>query len=205
MLFLFITIVLADSCSDHTRYYDEIKLGNQDYYYFDPRTHHPYSLDKASRDTYRKMIKEQIKCIGKWCVDGEWKCSGNNDCYHVEHIIPTANNIKEIANCSADILGNLIMSYGAWNVALSNRYYGEKVKIYDSDIVQAAYQSIYEACHGTQARYYPDSLCLPADNFISYLPFVIIVFVIAIIIAIAGYLIHKYQTKDEDIIIKTIL
>lgn len=204
VLLLLTNVVLAENCSDRTKYYEESELNNADYYYFDPRTYSFDALDKIDRDGFRKMTKATIKCTGIWCVDGEWKCNnGNSNCYHVEHIIPTANNIKEIANCSTDILGNLIMSYGAWNQALSNKYYGEKVKIYGEKIVHSAYQSVYRACHGQQAKYYPDTLCLPADNFMNYLPFLIGLLIISIIITVTCFLLSKYYEKDDIIALTT--
>lgn len=196
ILFL-INVVFGADCNDRTAYYNNAKLNNKDYYYYDDRTHFSSSLEKYDRAAYRNMIKSKISCTGKWCINNEWKCSENNDCYHVEHIIPTANNIKEIGGCSADILGNLIMSYGSWNVALSNSYYGEKVKIYGEKIVREAYQSVYRACHGKQAEYYPDELCLPPNNISNYIPFLIGLFIALIVIMVFGIIYNKYQNNND--------
>ena len=198
LILTIINVVFGAGCNDRTKYYDETKLSNKDWYYFDDRTHYSSSLEKYDRATFRTMIKSKISCTGKWCLNGEWKCGSSTECYHVEHIIPTANNIKELTGCSADILGNFIMSYGSWNVALSNGYYGGKVKIYGEKIVRGAYQSIYRACHGKQAEYYPTELCLPPDNFSNYIPFLIGLLVVLVVILVFGFLYNKYQ-NDNDV------
>ena len=127
-----------------------------------------------NNDVFRQYTRNNIKCLGKWCIDKQWKCNfgDSKNCYNVEHIIPKANSIEEIKNCSLDIQGNLIMAYGAWNQALSNRYYGEKNIIYSSDIVRSAYKSVYLACHKSEPNYYPLELCLLEEEILYIYSFV---------------------------------
>lgn len=168
MLFLILfQMIYADngnSCSDRTTIYYPALINNNNYFYCDYRTYLG-GTDAMSPQSYRDLIKNTISCTGIWCINNEWKCnqSDSKKCYNVEHIIPKANNIKEIIGCSTDIKGNYIMSYGAWNQALSNSYYGEKYIIY-GNIVKFAYRSIYFSCHKKEPEAYPEELCLYKIN-----------------------------------------
>lgn len=190
--FLFIIYIACNICSGRTTY-DEKKLTNANFYYFDPTTYFAASLLNINKDVYRTMIKSKIKCTGYWCIDHEWKCGTNNDCYHVEHIIPTANKIPDIANCSTDILGNLVMSYGG-----DNRHFGEKIKIYGSKMVQTAYESIYQACYKHKPSSYPKELCLSAD--FDYMGLFLTTFTTVLFIIITIYFNSKYRTSDSFIV-----
>jgi len=162
LILILINIVTCDDiCNERTYIYQNKGYENLDYYYFDPNTY-TESIIPMTNDVFRQYIINNIKCLGKWCIDKQWKCNfgDSKNCYNVEHIIPKANSIQEIKSCSLDVQGNLIMAYGAWNQALSNRYYGEKNIIYGSDIARSAYKSVYLSCHGFEPNYYPPELCL---------------------------------------------
>src|SRR5258708_5759775 len=120
----------ATPCGLRTNVYcDHDSDSNDNYWYFDPRTFDKGSILAIGGDEFRKLINNNIICTGSWCPRApRWDCNlrGNADCYHVEHIIPTANNISELSGCSVDIRGNLVMAYGRWNSALGNRFLGEK-------------------------------------------------------------------------------
>jgi hypothetical protein len=198
--------VVCESCDDKTTVYlSRFKTGsgNQNYFYFDPDTYN-YSLETTTNEKFRRLMKNNVKCTGKWCVDGEWKCKlGNNrDCYNVEHIIPQANQITDIQGCSLDIVGNLVMAYGAWNQELSNSYYGEKVIVYGSTIVKSAYISIYKACHKINPSIFPAELCLSSYNYTKYLVFILLFFgfvVVGIIAWVTRPCNRKEIERDDEL------
>jgi hypothetical protein len=100
---------------------------------------------------YRQHLRESMKCNGKWCVDGDWKCRRGNsrDCYNVEHIIDkNGPEFKDYPECK-NVPGNYIMAHGEWNQelgTLTKRHYStslaEKTRVYGSDIVNNAKNSI---------------------------------------------------------------
>lgn len=201
-ILLVIYTVTANDCNQRTQIYNEHGNDNTNYYYFDPNT---YTESTKSIDNveYRKMIQKTVKCTGKWCINDQWKCNGtdNQNCYNVEHIIPAANNIKEISGCLVNIQGNLIMAYGKWNQQLSNEYYGEKALIYGNDIVKSAYTSIYRKCQGTPVNSHveiPGELCLYTSPFASanipQIIFLALFFIIVIIVVV--YVVVKRRREN---------
>jgi hypothetical protein len=116
---------------------------NKDYQYFDPRTYggdiHSNPCEEMKQTSkYRKYVNDHIKCIGKWCIDGLFKCpSGgyNIDCYVVEHIIDRQFKGKNIT-------GNYIMAWGKWNNNISHlteeATYTEKLSKYGKRIMDLA-------------------------------------------------------------------
>jgi hypothetical protein len=156
---LFTTFATSqDYCGKHTKVYN--KRGgpdNSNNYYFNPDTFakgEDVCKVLNSQKVYRtSIIEKEITCIGDWCNSlgiNNWGCKETIDksaCYHVEHIIPKTNFIKEIENCNTSIVGNYIMSYGKWNNELSNNFYDEKRIVYGSDIFYQAYKNIYYCCH----------------------------------------------------------
>lgn len=205
-----LTLVFVKSCicqcDERTRIYNDHGRSNDNYWYFDPRTFTKSTLHAVTKITpqqYKTLINKDVPCVGQWCVDSAWKCNvgDSQSCYNVEHIIPKGNTIKEIGGCSTDILGNFIMSYGAWNQALSNKYYGEKVEIYGSEIVKSAYISIYKSCFNITPLVIPNELC--SSNFISPIAYIfsliggsIIVFAIGCIIV--RCIVPTYFYKDDN-------
>lgn len=198
---LFVLILhISCQCNIRTSIYNSHGKSNDNYWYFDPQTYIK-TIDIISVSKYRELIKGSILCTGQWCINKEWKCnlSNSRDCYNVEHIIPTANKIKEIANCSTDILGNLIMSYGAWIEQSSNGYYGEKAIIYGNRIVESAYRSVYQACHNKEPNYIPDELCIPSSSGF-YLTIFFIAVTLAVLSCVGVYTLwqrHKDERKYE--------
>lgn len=163
LLLIIILSVNANPCDERTSYYISGWNVNKNYHYFDPTTYFRSNQPMTVQD-YKNKIS-LTPCTGEWCNygnNGKWGCNkgDSKNCYNVEHIIPKANSLKELKGCSLDIEGNLVMSYGAWNQALKNEYYGEKTAIYGNTLMKAAYQSVYEACHKVQSLSYPDALCL---------------------------------------------
>lgn len=189
---LCINVVIAD-CYDRTKLYGNT---NYNYYYFDPRTYNE-SAELIDPRTYKNRLT--VACIGQWCVDGQWKCKygDTQNCYHVEHIIPKNNNIQEIQGCDTNVVGNLIMSYGAWNQLLSDGYYGEKVEIYGDKIVKSAYKSILKAC-SRNTFIYPPILCLSNILWL-YAIGIISIFIIMLITALIAYARSKEQEIEMNI------
>lgn len=81
-----------------------------------------------------------IKCTGKWCVDGDFKCilGDNRNCYHMEHIY--AKSGKKFDNYQTESLANVVFAAGIWNMqlnGLSRRHFpaelAEKTKIYGAN------------------------------------------------------------------------
>src|ERR1700722_20547493 len=50
-------------------------------------------VKENARNTYINILKKNgIKCSGKWCIDGEYKClNDNRTCYEIEHIVDKNN------------------------------------------------------------------------------------------------------------------
>jgi hypothetical protein len=132
----------------HSQFYtDNIQFGNIGYNFFDPTT---FGMDVYedpctkinSNSEFRTNINNKIVCVGQWCSnDSMFKCEkkNTNNCYHVEHIIDTNGGEFKNAECK-QIVGNLVMSYGMWNVQLgsqaSKNYtnnINEKIEIYGSN------------------------------------------------------------------------
>jgi hypothetical protein len=189
-------VINADeSCEKRTVIYDSYGKSNTNNFYFDIRTYTESTVSMTAQ-SYKDKIKASIPCNGQWCVDNQWKCNKTNQCYNVEHAIPKANDILEIYGCPVDIEGNLIMAYGAWNQALSNRYYGEKLEIYGSTIFKSAYRSIYKACYLKDPISYPEELCLSNDIGL-HITIVLLVISLAIII-IGLFLLLRYKKESTE-------
>lgn len=194
LLLLLFSFVYANNCNERTSYYNGILIGDFDYYYYDHNTY-TENIKSMSIEEYKLHIISTVPCTGKWCVNGKWPCKygDSKNCYNVEHIIPTMNNIKALIGCSLNIQGNMIKAYGAWNQALSNEYFGEKAIIYGS-IFKSAYKSVYTACHNQSPTYYPEELCLPIFNIFNAMIVILLIIFIIIIVAIIIY--KKYNFEN---------
>lgn len=159
LLFLLMIVVQTK----HTSYYNEWKAGNFNHDdFFQRNTYLPFSnidpcMEINSREDYINLLKQlNIKCEGKWCINGEWKCKYHNsrDCYNREHIIDLKNSEVEFdATYDKDIAGNFIMAYGAWNQEIGrikdwNSIKAEKSEIY-GQIFNMAYNNVKQ-CHDKQ-------------------------------------------------------
>lgn len=194
MLFILFSIVYAN-CNDRTKLFGKT---NDNYYYFDPRTY-TESSEYITPRQYRASLT--VPCTGQWCIDNQWKCNfgDSSHCYNIEHIIPQANDIEEIKGCSTDVVGNMVMAYGGWNQALSNKYYGEKVAIYGSTMVKSAFYSILTACYTNTSFFsYPKVLCLNNTLWIYNIAGLIIIFIIIILVSYVVYKKHQEQENAED-------
>ncbi len=159
LICLFVYLTYGDNCSNRTNTYKSHGTSNDKYWYYDPRSY-TQSILPTNTSYYRTWIQNTVSCIGEWCVQNRWMCLRNNShCYHVEHIIPRRHNIREIAECSVDVLGNYIMANGIWNRELSNKFLGEKAEIY-GDIFKYAYVSVYKACFDIYPIKLPVELCI---------------------------------------------
>lgn len=197
LLLIIICVVYANDCSERTSYFRNGFFVNKNYHYYDPTTY-TSSTNPMNVQDYKNYIKEK-PCTGEWCVENKWGCNKNDNknCYNVEHIIPKSNNISELKGCNVDVQGNLIMSYGAWNQAMRNAYYGEKVNIYGVEIMMAAYRSVYEVCHKTIPVAYPIQLCLVQSTAINYV--IIILFIMCLSVAfLVVYIIYLKTYKVND-------
>jgi len=164
-----------DDCTSRTKIFDAKGNNNTNNYYFAANTFSANSLLSINRVQFRSKIISRMKCIGQWCdktgTNAGWRCINNtNECYHVEHIIPTANNIESLVGCcgnnnGCDIEGNLIMSYGKWNMQLGNSFIGEKYIVY-GDILKKAYNAVYLKCKGSKyhSTQYPGDLCIITNH-----------------------------------------
>lgn len=139
------------------------KQSNDNYYFYDERTFgiNIYS-DPCTKindnNVFRKYIKNNIKCVGQWCINNDWICSDtkkgvkkSNNCYHVEHIIdisgPEYRDNPDIKNIAA----NMVMAWGRWNSALGglakNNYQisqNEKEIVYGKNIIELVKKKILE-------------------------------------------------------------
>jgi len=117
----------------------------------------------------------------------------------MEHIIPKGNIIPELNGCplsSYNIRGNLVMSYGRWNVQLSNGYLGEKSLIYGDSMMTQAYQTVWNACKGTPGAI-PYDLCLVNSNF-GIIAGCVMILMIGISVMIIVYVIRNRKQPEQD-------
>lgn len=204
LIFVFVFSIKGDSCNKRTSYYNAAMMPNYNYYYFDPTTYFE-SSNSMTVDDYKNTIKSVVQCTGEWCVNKKWGCKvgDSRNCYNVEHMIPKANSLHQIKGCSLDIRGNYIMSYGAWNQALGNDYYGEKTFIYGVDKMKSAYRSVYLSCHGKEPLEYPEELCLPNNEGVQVKYDAIIIigcFMSLFMVGMIAIFYHKFcKKKDKDV------
>lgn len=113
---------------------------------------------KINNQQFIKLINNNIKCDGKWCIRGQFgQCGqGGQKCYQVEHIFDQRG--CEYSVDEANILSNLVMAYGSWNQAVSHSRVGscsnalhEKSFVYGKNIVTKIRQQI-ESCKIKQKR-----------------------------------------------------
>ncbi len=171
LLFLF---AYAENCSLRTSVYRVHGASNANWWYFVPNTYGGrlaspcINISDSNNDGYRAAVKAKYPmCVGRWCqyedpsLSGSgpvWSClpRGSLECYQAEHIIPKVNSIPELAGCSPNIYGNLVMAYGRWNNALGNKYFSEKDEIY-GQLFTGAYREVYKCCKG----HYPSTVPVP--------------------------------------------
>jgi hypothetical protein len=117
--------------SDNSRhlFYDERSFGIK----LPKSTHMDIRKTRTSFLNYLKRFN--IKCTGKYCIDGEYKCT-KPDCYHVEHIIDMNGPEFGRGNKCKDIIANKVMTYSRWNQALGGSRYENS--IYEKEIVYGA-------------------------------------------------------------------
>jgi hypothetical protein len=122
-------ITKNDRCSQHTEIYKSYNKDELKTLYLE-KTYLPLNnlIDTCKRylQIHRnKYIKEleiyNIKCYGKWCIDGQYKCNNNKACWQVEHIIDTNNSPFNSEYYDLNIYGNIIMAYGKWNNQIGNK------------------------------------------------------------------------------------
>lgn len=127
----------------HTNLFDKTFFLNETFF-----TDPSIICTPVTRQSYIQLLQDyNISCSGDWCIDGQFKClSNNNNCYHVEHIIDTTCSIKEFEYMDKNILGNVIMAYGLWNIQVGQLSWSnveaEKREIYKSYIFDNAIKAI---------------------------------------------------------------
>lgn len=215
ILITLVTLVVADtSCDQRTVIFKSHGTSNDNNFYFIPATYKDVSDIVNSRAAFiSALTSEGISCAGKWCTESDtikgtegtgvsgWKCVIGSECYHMEHIIPKGNRIPELTDCpesSYNIRGNLVMSYGTWNVQLGAGYLGEKSVIYGEKMVKLAYKNVWRACKGSTVDNWPDELCVA--NRLSggsiFGGFVALIVLAAFIIGVL-YWINKKQLEEQ--------
>jgi hypothetical protein len=152
MSFLFFALYnsMELDCNERTKIFQEHNTDNTNSFYFVKESYSageaPDKPNSINNQKFRDAVANKSKCNYEHCINDEWKCDATNqECYHVEHIIPKAHNIPELSGCDVNIFGNLIMAYGKWNNQLSNKYLAEKRIIY-GDIFDKAYNEVYFNC-----------------------------------------------------------
>jgi hypothetical protein len=159
LLFLFISLLTVIE-SKHTKIYESYKNGEFTDTIFLPDTYlgNSGSFDpcsKIDRAKYIKLLNDNyIQCSGSWCVNGEYSCKNPvngktfTSCYHMEHITDRKNSDSEFEKYDKDILGNVVMAYGVWNMQVGQLNWedikAEKREIYGV-IFDRAY-SLVKAC-----------------------------------------------------------
>lgn len=143
----------------HTNVFIKYWDDNTNFSFFDNRTfgymiyYDPCeNYDSAKlRNKFRNYINKNMKCIGKRCEKTGFTCLDSKvNCYHVEHIID--ENGPEYENKDKNIMANLVMSWGTWNVALGglarndyNSSIHEKKIVYGEHVINKV-RSIIEQC-----------------------------------------------------------
>lgn len=156
IVLLFITGVLCAGKSprEHTEIYTKWINGDFNETLFLPTTFiqdETLICQPVTRSSYIQLLQTlNIQCSGSWCIDGEFKCKNNNNCYHVEHIIDMQESLPDVSSMSKNIIGNVIMAYGQWNVQIGNMKWinveREKRQVYGDKIVDRAIYNI-EKCN----------------------------------------------------------
>lgn len=106
------------------------------------------SLGNNYRQNYIDILnKNNIKCTGLWCVNNQFSCKGaETNCYQVEHMVDQNNTPYD--NCDVNILGNVIMAYGLWNMQVGQLCWTdvlhEKTKVYGKEMMCKAIANIIE-------------------------------------------------------------
>ena len=149
-------ITINGKCSQHTEIYRSYNKDELKTLYLE-KTYLPLNnlIDPCKRylQIHRnKYIKEleinNIKCYGKWCIDGQYKCNKyNNTCWQVEHIIDSNNSPFDSEEYDLNIYGNIIMTYGVWNNQLGNKGWtiveSEKIDVYGNIFTKAMQNVMY--------------------------------------------------------------
>src|SRR5579864_4398623 len=121
IVFLIYSLVAYETdCDSRTAVFTEHGSSNEHNYFFVNNTYGKYlgfefcTINEGSK-SFRTVLNKQMRCEGVHCqlnASTPWGClQGNSqECYNVEHIIPTKHNISELLNCNVNIYGNLIMA-----------------------------------------------------------------------------------------------
>ena len=126
MIKVIIAVILQSLVhAQHTKVFDKYwnTIGNQNNFFFVNTTFgHLYNPCGTLSDNrvFRTFMNNITNCTGNWCINSQFKCrlGKNADCYHVEHIID--RNGPELDEFNKDIFGNLVMSYGRWNMQMGH-------------------------------------------------------------------------------------
>lgn len=209
LIFLFILIVSAaneNGKRNHTKIYEyELQknngtINNINDFWFISKTFLQSDICQPIENRYeyvKILINNNISCANDRCPNNSWNCK--NYCrqgYQMEHIIDKNNADILLKNCSTNILGNLIMAYGIWNMQMGALNWaavmGEKMDIY-GDIFADAYSNVRKCCFSKQQKTF---------NY----PLLIVVIFTSFIINFTIYRLKKKNDKhrmyDENIYIE---
>lgn len=171
-------------CNQHTSVYMKYKSGEiSKTQMFQSNTFlkNDCSLYTSRQNYIRKLMSGGIKCEGR-CIDGKYKCDKTNECWHVEHIHDLKNSPLSAMGHDVNIIGNLVMAYGMWNVQMGSKGW-RIVEIEKSDV----YGDIFNISHNNIIR------CNGVGNW--FIVIVIIVFIlIAVIVFVVDYW-YKYKNR----------
>lgn len=200
----------GESCDDRTSYFEETRDINTNNQYFNPKTIMKGTyLINSRNQLIDQLLQLGIGCVGKWCImSNDWGCySGPSNCYHREHIIPTENKISTLVNClnmtAYNVRSNQAMSYGKWNIQLSNKYLGEKVSVYGRTTIKTAYDDVYESCFGNKPKNYPPDLCLTNSNDEWLIVLIVFPFVSFLVIGGIIYYVYNYSPLEGSVVDRT--
>ena len=141
-----------------------------------------------------ELSSNLIRCSGHLCKNGFFECTNSNECYHVEHIVDKENTPYN--QCNPNILGNVIMAYGVWNVEVGQKCWDdvviEKFSVYGKESFCQSVRNVIE-CSGCNVQL--PAQCL--ENEIIKNPIFITIFIILLIVIIGSIVFGLVQSKEK--------
>jgi hypothetical protein len=203
----FLPKIITDTFTDNSKINSHTNSYSKSY-------SNPYGCTPFNDSQFLKIISliECDKNLNIHCIPASnygWEClyGDSLECYRVDRIIPTSNEIPELIKsngekCDTNIYSNTIMAYGVWQNNLGTGHYDERKEVYGK-IFDEAYMNVYKCCFDS----FPDGTVLPVakcgDNWIVgvyMLGLAMIVIIFGVMISIYS----KYKSVDDETIISII-